>query len=188
MVYNYEDNTKLRIVLLLNEETNQEIINLNKEINFGIGHDIEFSNTCIPHITLISGKLKRKSNFEKISKIINEKTQQFLKKKLIISFDKYYFSPDKTWLFLSIENNEVLINFIKELRNNLLDYLEISDARHLHVTIAKSKELQSKYELIKNLKIPKKFVSNYVAIGLSGESGILINLIEEYNINLNKPS
>ena len=61
MKYNYDDNTKLRIVLLLDDTTNEKIIRFNEQINSGISHDIKFSESCIPHVTLISGKLIKKS-------------------------------------------------------------------------------------------------------------------------------
>lgn len=186
MAYNYEDNTKLRIVLLLDDLTNQTITNINQEINLGLSHEIEFSNNCIPHITLFSGKLKHSSDFELVSKIIKEKMKLIFSKKPTISFDEFYFSPDKSWLFLGLEDNQILLNFILELRKSLCDYFDISDARRLHVTIAKSKNLQTKNEVINNLQIPKGFNANSVAIGLSGENGTLVNIIEYYGINLNK--
>lgn len=185
MKYDYADNTKLRIVLLLDNVTNKKIIKLNSKINSEIPLDFEFSENCIPHVTLISGKLKNKLNFNKISKIINNKIQQIFNKNLTINFDEFYFSPDGNWLFLSLENNDILLNFITNLREELKEYFEISDARHLHVTIAKSNNLKEKIKLVNSLEIPKKFVAKNVAIGLSGENGILLNIIKKYKINLN---
>jgi len=177
MKYNYENNTKLRIVLLLDNETKEKILTLNKEFS----KDILFDENCIPHITLISGILKNKKDFEKSSKIINNLTDKYFKEKLTINFNEFYFSPDNTWLFLGLENNVKLLSFINELRINLAPYFQISDARHLHVTLAKNSELKTKVE-INNLQIPQGFIAENIAIGLSGTNGILLNLIEKIKI------
>ena len=79
MKYNYADNTKLRVVLLLDEETKRIVNKLNKEFS----NEIIFSENCIPHVTLISGVLKNKANFEKSSEIINNLTNKYFKENLI---------------------------------------------------------------------------------------------------------
>lgn len=183
MEYNYEDNTKIRIVLLLNYFTNKKIKKYNKKINKGITHKIEFSKNCYPHITLISGVLKNKIDFDKISTILTNKIKEIIKNKLIINFDKFYYSEDNEWLFVGVEENAMIAEFIASLRENLAPYITISDARHLHVTIAKSEELQSRKEIINNFKLPKKYIAKNIAVGLSGNNGILLNIIKKYKIN-----
>lgn len=180
MKYSYDDNTKLRIVLLLDNKTNKKLIKFNKQINEEISHDIEFSVSCIPHVTLISGKLIKKSDFEKISKIINEKVRRYFNDNFVFDFENVYYSDNGQWVFLGLKDNESLFNFIEDLREDLKQYMQISDARHLHVTIAKSTDLNKKADVIDNFDLPKNFTVKNVAIGLSGKNGVLLNIIEEY--------
>ncbi len=188
MKYDYDDNTKLRIVLLLDDKTNEKIINFNKQINSEISHDIEFSESCIPHVTLISGKLIKKLYFDKISKIINENVRMYLNNNLVFKFDNIYYSDNGEWLFIGLKDNDHLFKFVEVLKEDLKQYMQISDARHLHVTMAKSRDLQTKEDIINNFNFPKNFTIKNVAIGLSGKDGILLNIIEEYmdNNKINK--
>jgi len=179
MKYNYDDNTKLRIVLLLDDSTNEKIINMNKQINSGISHDIDFSDNCIPHVTLISGKLIKKSDFEKVSQIIDENIRTYFND-LVIDFDEIYYSDNGEWVFMGLKDNECLFKFVDALREDLKEYMQISDARHLHITIAKSADLHLKEDTINNFNFPKNFTAKNVAIGLSGKNGVLLNIIEEY--------
>ncbi len=180
MKYDHDDNTKLRIVLLLDDATNEKIVKFNQQINYGISHDIEFSNRCIPHVTLISGILKNKSDFETISKIINKNINMCFGDNLVIDFEDIYYSDNGEWVFIGLKDNERLFKFVEALREDLKQYMQISDARHLHVTIAKSRDLHKKYDVINNFNFPKNFRVKNVAIGLSGKDGILLNIIEEY--------
>lgn len=181
-----EDNIKLRIVLSLDKNTEKIIKKYNKKINKNINYDIEFKENCIPHITLISGILKNKSDFEKILQIITKSIENNIKQKLEINFNDFYYSQDFNWLFLGLEDNQILLDFIGELRQNLANYLDISDARHLHVTVAKSSELNKQKTIINNLNVPNSFFAENIAIGLSGIHGTLTNIIENFNIKIFK--
>ena len=185
MKYNYDNNTKIRIVLLLDEKTNNKILKFNKQINNGISHDIEFSESCIPHITIISGKLIKKSDFEKVSKIIKENVDKYFNDNLVFDFENIYYSDNGEWAFIGLKHNELLLKFMEDLREELKQYMQISDARHLHITIAKSTDLYTKEDVINSFKIPKNFTLKNVAIGLSGNHGVLLNIIEEYVENNN---
>lgn len=182
MEYDYSDNTKLRIVLLLDKDTNKIITKLNKDINKNIDYDIQFNKNCIPHITLISGILKNKLDYQETCEIINNTINLYFNDKLNINFDKFYYSLDKNWLFLGIQANKNLLKFIEELRKKLSKHFELSDARHLHVTIAKSSELYKNFNLINNLYKPNDFKADTICIGLSGDNGILENIITKFKV------
>jgi len=183
MNYKYENNTKLRIVLLLDKKTNSFVKKLNKEIGKDIPSDIIFSKKCLPHITLVSGVLKNSSDFEKVCEIVENEIVNNFTKNLKIGFDEFYFSSNKNWLFLGLKDNKELTNFISNLREKLNEFFEISDARRLHITLAKSNELISKQECICDLKIPNDCNFENIAIGLSGKNGILENTIKKFKIN-----
>ena len=122
MSYKYKDNTKLRIVLLLDKKTNSIIKKLNKEINKDISANIIFGKESLPHITLLSGILKSSTNFEKVCKILEEEILKNFTTKLKIGFDEFYFSSDNNWLFLGLKDNKELNNFISF--GKLLFFLE----------------------------------------------------------------
>ena len=82
-----------------------------------------------------------------------------------------------------LKDNKELTNFISNLREKLNEFFEISDARRLHITLAKSNELISKQECICDLKIPNDCNFENIAIGLSGKNGILENTIKKFKIN-----
>ena len=182
MKYNYADNTALRIALLLDRQTNKTIKNFNKEINKNINPDITFGSKCLPHITLMSGVLKNRNDFNTVCQIIKQTISKELTEKLIIDFSEFYSSEDNTWLFLKTKENHTLQNLINQIKENLKEYFIISDARKIHVTIAKSNELNKKEKEIKHLSIPKEMKANTICIGLRGENGVLINAIKKFKI------
>ena len=182
MQYKYEDNTKLRIAILLDKKTNKVVKQLNKQINQNINFDIDFGKKCLPHITLVSGVLKKKKDFSNVCEIIAQTIKEELHGKLNIDFEEFYFSQDNTWFFLKLKENEILKNFIEKLKENIKEHFEISQSRQIHVTIAKSAELTKKEKELKNLSLPTQFQAKEIGLGLSGDNGMLINAIKKFKI------
>lgn len=182
MQYKFEDNTKLRIALLLDKKTNKVVKQRNKEINQNINFDIDFGKKCLPHITLVSGVLKNKKELNIVCKIIARTIKEELQSELNIEFEEFYFSQDNTWFFLKLKENQILKNLVAKLKENIKDYFVISQSRQIHVTIAKSEQLTKKEKELKSLSLPKPFKAKEIIIGLSGDNGVLINAIKKFKI------
>ena len=181
MKYKFNNNTKLRIALLLDKKTNKIVKKYNNNINKNIEHDISF-NKALPHITLISGVLKNRTDFDLVCKIISKTIKSKITKNLDIEFTEFYKSEDRNWLFLKLKNNQIINELIKCLKEELHGYLDISPARQMHVTIAKSSKLNEKEEIINKFCIPKAFFAQSICIGLRGEHGTLVNAIKKFKI------
>ncbi|MBR6779302.1 MAG: hypothetical protein IKM43_04095 [Clostridia bacterium] len=173
---------KYRIVLLFDNSDKQKIIDLNKQINQGINPDIIFNSTCIPHITLASGYLKH--DIETVNNVIQNSI--YLLTTPILETTTLEYSDDGEWLFINVAKTNDLENFIVNLRQNLTSCFDMSERRKTHITIAKSKCLQNRNNLIKNLQIPKEINVSGVAIGVSGEYGTLVNIEKFFKIKTNK--
>ena len=175
-----DNNIKIRVALLLDEQTNNAIKLLNKEVNKQINAEIVFGEQCLPHITLISGVLTNKNDLDKICKIINEETNETRVQNLSIELNEFYCSTDNKWMFLKIEDNEKLQLLIQRLRQKLNSYLIISDSRKLHITIAKSAEEENMKKIIDKLNVPTRAKLESVCVGLSGTNGTLLNVIKNF--------